>query len=444
MQETDKLILSSFNNVVSLVLVGLLLIFGYTKSPTFMYATIAGSIIFILKPKVIFPAMFIASLSTAVFSIEEGTSIGRYLSLIFIISCVIRLFYEKYRFSSNNVFLFFVLITYCFISTINGRDGRIDPFVSMAINLLVFFAFQKIKDIDFNSTMLVLCYSALGGIILMTLLALKDSSMIMMSRFNMDEEVNANRIGIMMEQLGAICVGYIFFGKKTYLKVLFASGAVMSAWIILMTGSRTALIALLSAILICVLITISLSKGNKRLGSLVTLSIVGIILYLFITYVSGVDSPVLERFQAEDVIERGGTGRIDNGKILMTKIFPDHLLFGSGMGGYNMLELGKSYGLTNLAHNIIIDSLTELGIVGFSLFLIILIPAVKKFFILFRKSRDYCAIILAVFGAIVFNGIGEVVFFEKFFWNDLTLLLVAYNYYNTKKRVNELVYKKQI
>ena len=431
MQKSDNSIFNSYS-LVSLVLAGLLFIFGYTKDPIYMYATLVGAILFVFKPIVLFPVMFFSSLSTAIFSVEEGTSIGRYLSLIFIISCVIRLIYEKYKINYRNLSLFIALIIYCFFSTVSGKDGRIDPFVSMLINLAVFFLFKKIHDIDINNIIRILCFAALGGIIMMALMALKDSSVIMMSRFNMNEEVNANRIGIMMEQLGSLCLGYIFFDNKTYIKLLFSLGAVASVWIILMTGSRTALIALLSAIMICVLITVSTSNKNKKIGTFVSFFIVGLIGYLFVLYISGIDSPILERYTIADVAERGGTGRVDNAMILMTKILPSHLLFGSGMGGYNMLELGRQYGLTNLAHNIIIDPLTELGIVGFCLFLFIMIPATKIYFKMYKESRDYCSIVLVVLTAIVFNGIGEVVFFEKFFWNDLTLLFIAYNYFDRK------------
>jgi len=262
----------------------------------------------------------------------------------------------------------------------------------------------------------------------------------MADRFNLDGSANADNLAMMIEQTGALCIGYALFGKNTIMRIISGVCVFGAVALVLLTGSRTALIALLVAILLCFLVKIkSKDKGAGFINAFIFIFL-GVATYLFVSFVSGIDNPLLDRFSAEDVIETGGAGRMDLIKILLTQIFPDHFLFGSGMGNGNMRVLGRSYGLEHVAHNVIIDPLTQMGIIGFGLFFfLVFLPLIRKYLYLLKNKEPNCIIVLALVTAVVFNGIGEVMFDEKMFWNDFALLALAYNIYCQRVKEKQFI-----
>lgn len=311
------------------------------------------------------------------------------------------------------------------MSIILGYHGGVSFFIIMLTNLLVFFLFQKVEDFDLNNIVDVLCVSSLMAIALLWMYASRDGLFFMSDRFDLDGEANSNNLGMMIEQVGALCAAYAFWGKNSLLRLLSIIGVFASLSLVLMTGSRSALIALLSAALLCLFLITRESTNHKYVSSIFIIIILLSIGYIFVSFVSGIDNPVLDRFSVADVRETGGAGRSSNIKKLLTQIFPDHPLFGSGMGTANMDALGKSYGLSNAAHNIIIDPLTQMGIIGFSIYLFLIIPVLKDLVKLIKSKKSTCIIIAALLVAAVFNGIGEIIFYEKFFWCDMALVALA-------------------
>lgn len=318
-----------------------------------------------------------------------------------------------------------VIIIFTFLSIVLGYNGGVIFFIVMLTNLLVFFLFQKVEDLDLKNIIDVLCVSSLMAIVLLWIYASRDGLFFMSQRFDLDGNANSNNLAMMMEQVGALCVAYAFLGRYSLLRLISLIGVLASVLLILMTGSRSALIALLSSVLLCLFLMNRGSKKHNNVGLIFIIIILLSIGYVFISFISGIDNPILDRFSVADVTDTGGAGRADNIKKLLTEIFPDHLLFGSGMGTANMDALGKSYGLSNAAHNIIIDPLTQMGIIGFSIYLLLLIPVFKALITLIKSKNSTCIIIAALLVAAVFNGIGEIVFYEKFFWCDMVLVVLA-------------------
>lgn len=413
----------------ALSLVGVLLVFAYVKSAALLYLLIGLCVLFINRPDVLFPVMFIAALNSSVFAIESGTSASRYISLLFIVSCSIKLLLEKGKWNNKNIILAVILVVFSFLSTIMGPAGKIDIFVIMLINMLVYFLFQEVQKVDLDKLINVLCFSAFLSVILLLFLARKDGAFLLSDRFNLEEEANSNNLAMMMEQAGALCFGYVMFGKRNWLRILYTLGTVGAIVLILLTGSRSALIALLSAILFCMAAVLFSGKNKNQNGTVIIFILVIIAGFIIVDFVMGMDNPIIDRFSMENINDGGVTHRQDNMKIIVNDIFPHHILFGSGMGTANMVALGRHLGVDNAAHNIIVDPLTQLGVVGFSLFLLLLIPSVRQYLVLYKGRIPVCMIILSAMTAIVFNGVGEVIFYEKLFWNDLALMALAFRQY---------------
>lgn len=408
----------------SLLMVVLLCLFAYTKSVALMWATLSLTVLFITRPDVLFPVMYIASLSGNVFSIESGVSISRYLSLIFVISCFLCLVKQKHEYKRFFLYSFIIIVT--FFSIVLGYDGSITFFVVMLLNLLVLFLFQEVDNVDLKKLFNILCMSSLLSVALLWVFASRDSLFLMSDRFNLEGDANSNNLAMMIQQIGTICFVYIMFGKQALLRIVSILGVLGALALIILTGSRSALLAMIAAMAICVVISIRKTKHAKFLGVIVIVGLLSIVGYFFVTFIAGIDNPVLERFSVEDVRESGGAGREACMRIILTKIFPEHFLFGSGMGNANMMALGKSYGLSHPAHNFIVDPLSQMGIVIYLIYLSFLLPIAIKTVQLLKKGNFDFLFPVVLLVAVVVNGIGEVMFYEKMFWCDLALVVIAY------------------
>jgi len=426
MKKNKVSLLGDGYGLASLLIVVTLCLFAYTKSMALMWATLAFTMIFIARPDVLFPVMYIASLSGNVFSIESGVSISRYLSLIFVVSCFICLLKQKHHFNSNKVFIYTLIIIVTFLSITLGYDGSITFFVVMLLNLLVLFLFQEVENVDLDKLFNILCVSSLLSVALLWYFASRDNLFLMSDRFNLEGDANSNNLAMMIEQIGTMCFAYIMFGKHPILRIVSILGVLGAIALIVLTGSRSALLAMMAAMALCVIVSVRKSKHAKFLGVIIIVGLMTIVGYFFVTFLSGIDNPILERFSIQDVRESGGAGREACMKIILTKIFPEHFLFGSGMGNANMMALGKSYGLSHPSHNFIVDPLSQMGVIVYLLYLSFLLPIFKKTIILLKKGNFDYLIPVALLVAVVVNGIGEVMFYEKMFWCDLALVVIAY------------------
>lgn len=430
MENGLKGILFNKKTICSLLLVSVLLLAAVFKNNALYYAVIIGVVCFIKKTDILFPVYFFSSLSTNFFDMGGGMSIGRFLSLLFIISCLFNLIREKKLIYKDFQYVF-LLIVFTFLSGILGYGNDIIIFINMLINLLVFYLFSKIKNVDLDWLLIVLAFSSLLMVGVLLHFFLTNGALLLDERFNMEGDVNANRIAMMSEQCGSILLGYVFLGKHRLLKALFIVPSFLAIFIIIVTGSRSALIGLSAASLVCMWLFFT---NRKSTGVVVLILVIALGCVVFRPLLK-TDSLVTERFSVDDVVESGGTGRLDNAKDLFT-LFPNHLLFGSGIGAKNMQALIRQSGLHgDAAHNIIIDPLTQMGIIGFALYLILIISVIRKEVFLFGRRIGQVSILLLPFVAATFNGVGEIVFYEKLFWNDMAVIMLTYNTLLREKRI---------
>lgn len=430
MQDNKFNLFRDFDTFSSLLLVVLLVFAAYFRSTTLYYTIVGLSLFYIRKPVVIFPVFFIATMSDTFFAIRVGLSVGRFLSLIMIASCVVRWHICRVQLNSNNFILAVVLVVFTAFSAWLGYDGGSNIIIIMLMNLSVFFLFSRIPDVDLTKLMVVLSIGVFLFLIMMYLKASLEGAFLFEERYNANDEVNSNRLAIMAEQCGAVLLGFSFFFENKKLKfvnilrLLYVLGVIIAGYLILATGSRSGLLALLGALFLCVLLVVVKRKGKRN--NLIILIVV-VVLGVVYTAVSKMDNKIMDRYTVENVQSNGGAGRADNAEVVLA-IFQDHLLFGSGIGTRNMHVLIKKSGYYgDASHNIIIDPLTQMGIIGFGLYLILILQVIRKGFRITKSKEVAYFMAIIPFVAAVINGIGEVIFYEKLFWNDMALLVLAYN-----------------
>lgn len=420
-----------FDDIMALVIVILLIMMARTHQSVYFYTAMGCCLLCISKPLVLIPGYMMSSLSTSYFAVSEGMGAGRYMTILLIISYFISSIRKGENVLQDKYFgIIFVLIVSCFFSALIGPAQDYNTPIQMTMNLIVFLFIQKMEDVKINRLIshIVIAFSLLAVSIFAE--AMMNSVFLFEQRYqgvgaDDDAGVNSNRMAIMLEQCGAMCIACFMYYKNYIVKGFLLACVFACVFVIIATGSRTGLIALLVAIAFSIIVIGGVDKRKIVIPFLCLL----VSAYFLVVYLSSVNSPVLERFTFSSVDETGGSGRREGSYIIMTKFFPDNFLFGSGIGGANMLYYSGKYGFSSLCHNIIYDPLSQLGILIYCLFLYFLIPVYKKIYIFIKKNPSV-SVFGGLFVAITINGIGETIFYEKYFWNDLALCLLCYRQYN--------------
>ncbi len=416
---------SIFPDIIAVLLPILLALMTYLDNIYLLYVILGGCLLFIGKPEVLLPVYICASLSSGFFAIGDGLSARRFISLLLILSGLLKFIKRRKPIRGNGFIWLIILSLFSFFSTLLGYDGSLEFFFIIIQSLIIFYLFSEFDDFDYEHLFFIITISIVFCIIAIVAKAIDTHAFLFSKRFqDLENGLNANNLAMMIEQCGAIMFAAFLFGKNKILNIIGIVFTVVCLVLVITTGSRSGLIGLVAAVLLGLFLDRRVNK-QKFILALSLISILGIIAF---SLISDSDSLVVARFNAEDVVESGGTYRVENNHTILYRILPDHLLFGSGMGGANMKALGEQYALNNLAHNIVVDPLSQMGVVGFLLFMCALYPVLKKSIYVARKAPNsfYLFPLLPLFAAIS-NGIGETVFYEAFFWNDLMLTVLAYN-----------------
>jgi O-antigen ligase len=156
-------------------------------------------------------------------------------------------------------------------------------------------------------------------------------------------------------------------GKLTLLLIILFSLSFFMA----LTGSRGPLLALFISILVSLSIYQRKSNSTKELIfiNLIVLVSVSIILYHLLP---------------EDILQRLTSGDINNQRTSIIRLFAileglnnfkQNILFGVGFGAYEFTTI--TFGKISYPHNIFIELLSETGVIGITLFSIILVSTIR-------------------------------------------------------------------
>lgn len=401
-----------------------LLLMVFTKNTYFIYAMFGIGILSIRQPVSILPVYFLSSLSTSYFAISDGYSAGRYLSILLIVSLLIHVLNNKRNKFINVTFICVVLILYDFLSAFFSITGNLDTSFLMLQNFIVLILLSY-SSLDVRKILISYAITCLMACIVITLQFYQSGVIFLLENRLTIDDINSNRIAMMMAQVvGSISLP-LFISKKKILKISSFSFICIAVYIMILTGSRSALIGV---ILSTIIIIVIYRKYNIK--SILYTSIILFIAISFGDLMYNKNTILKDRYNYENIIETGGTGRLDKHKIIYKNIIPNYPLFGVGIGGKNIIAAGSKYGLDRPAHSIITDPLSQLGIIGFSLHLFLLILIIHRLMTrtyINDRWKSYACFILFLIMISCFNGIGETIFYEKFFWNNFALACLLIN-----------------
>ena len=170
--------------------------------------------------------------------------------------------------------------------------------------------------------------------------------------------------------------------NRLWRKIIAVVELVVYISVALLTGSRGGTIALLAGIVLFVVFS------NKKIVNIKTIAIVSIVaaaLYIGATFLS---EDILVRFTIENVSATGGTGRTriwENAFILFGKSDLLRKVFGQGVG--NTVCAWSHYGIleAHVCHNMFIESLIELGVVGLIAYIAMIFEFIKTAYKYFDK-----------------------------------------------------------
>lgn len=322
-----------------------------------------------------------------------------------------------YRIIYVGFWLLYGLITYLWAID----ETRWQSYYSIYLNnALMFLLFSMISFTKHEAKVLKKSMIFGVGALLLYMTFIPDA--VVYSAYQNRLTLNAGADGLDQNYLAALMLisfGIVFYNlcnvkQKKFHKILSIIFCVTVAYYILLTGSRSGLIA----VLLIALLSINTSwKTRLSIGIPVTILIL-VVLPLVARYIP---EELMERFSLKALTghEAESGTRLLIWKKALTSIKDLKWICGHGVGASqtvigNILGLGKDMGI----HNHYIAMLVEVGISGF---LLINIPIFKMIKDMLKKDKS---IAIAFFGILLMAFFLDVLT-TKFFWSAMILLSVC-------------------
>ena len=196
--------------------------------------------------------------------------------------------------------------------------------------------------------------------------------------------------GLITEDPNYFCA-YLLFGVVNSLQILLSKGKLIKKitasieigvyfLVVLLTGSRGGLLALGTS-LIAMLILWERPSFRVIFKKII---IIGLFVILFISLSKHLAPEIARRFTIDNVIESGGSHRMDiwmQGIDAFRKASIFNQLFGYGSSSIRTVFINGNYQIINVMHNVFLETLVELGVIGFLLYFFYLTSLVKTTFI---------------------------------------------------------------
>ena len=361
----------------------------------------------------------------------SGASVSRYLVIFFIAGAAMAIL-QKGSITKNSLYILLLMafgIVLSFYYTYNKSSFPITYVFNLTLTIAM-MNYSKVSAEDISKHFSKYAMLALAFVYLLFIQNGFDS-LAEGSRMSISENVNSNELAMGLAIVMTLLVSDLLLYKKyALIKICFVGANLVALFL---TGSRTALIAAVSATF---LLYLFYTKGHNSKRTAFFLLIVSTALLVLIYNHLQKQFPVLmDRFTAENVEESGGTGRLDVWKNYFIHFFPKYWLFGMGYDPNNLYYALASINVeAHGAHNILVEILSRSGVVGLILYIVCF---VKFFFITLKNLRTnkFMLLPLAIVLTTLINGIGENVLVARFLWFGIGLgylFLNAANIENNK------------
>lgn len=316
-------------------------------------------------------------------SFQIGT-IGSFLKIVALLPLALSLldlkkFRIRFSLTLGVQFLFWMLAMVSLLYSVNP-DKTFSSVKALSLNLALVFLLGVVEE--YNPRELKFMNEALiagGWLTILLMLLFSDTSAdgrltLLLGGENQDQ----NYIN------GYFLYTFSWHGSKFLLdkRKLHSIPTIFILSIVLLTGSRGALLAFILAFFSIICVYFASSKHRIRNIMLVALLIV-ILLWVFDLILAQMPESVARRFSWDYIAEKGSTGRTRVWEFLLGHFAQDNILrmlFGHGYGTTSLVNTLNG----RVAHNLYIDNLITLGVIGLLLQISIQVSIV---YILLRKKQ---------------------------------------------------------
>jgi len=433
-----RLDLGTISYVIIAVTLGLIFLTTKGESTVLSVMIIAIAVIIgIPRPEVLFPVFFVVSLSGDYFGAFPGVGFTRVFGIIIFIGALRRVIASGRVKQKYWKYCILIALT-TFISYLNAYVDSFANLMTILLNLIMLFSLTNLnltkeeleklfKRTYFATIIAILFFIAL--LIFNPYIYVRSDAQGMTVAANL----NPNTFSQMMAQLGAFCFGYGYVSDQKRAKNLFAYAlGFICMYSVIVSGSRAGTLAIILGTFCTILIYLAVKgRSVKHFIMYMLITLVGLAIY----YAALATNPHLaDRMNLASIIETGGSGRWTYIQTQVLYVIPEHLIFGVGIGTSNeVAAMSQYYSYTPLSStNIIFSMLTQVGIIGFSAFVLFFRKVIKDA-ITEMKCNPLLLIPLILIIVAIFNGFGEVVFHERYFWNALSLVALCIVTYNSAR-----------
>lgn len=302
------------------------------------------------------------------------------------------LFSIKFVKVDRQIFWIFLFLFYCIFSLIYSPSVQTSTseLTSILLNYALVFVVCSFKEYNDKEKKLLFNSIVISGIFMVALTLLFPSYDIT-GRLSIkigDSTQDENYInGYILFTYIAIIYS-LFFKKKKIIPLILLFALIAFT---IMTGSRGALIAELVMLVIFIFISIKNMKNPRlKLLSIISLSVIMLVLVLFYENILSLFPPeVAKRFTFNYIQENGATNRENLWLKTWNAYCSGNLfnwLFGFGIGTVKLYTGGK------VTHNVFLQFLLELGIIGLLIFILLLISFLRCAL----KSKNYMMFTLLI------------------------------------------------
>ena len=386
-----------------------------------IYASIFVLILYsllVFNPEELVGPLLFMTVFDEFFLVSPGQSYSRFLSIMFLVGCVL-----KFAKKTNNLVFDYYDILLLLSSTISIVLSFIPfatytsfPLTFLSNVMLCFF----LKRCECSRGFLfdrVKLYLILSFFVFLILSIINIKSIFDSSKLIIDSSVNENEFAFSLSFLFSCFVPFLYWSKRH--KLFYFVSLFLLVVMVLLTGSRTSLIAAFGSLIIITFIYFY--KKNKVINFVYAVFSLFVVAFITFGVLKYFFPSTIERFSISSVLESGGTHRLEIWNIFFYKVFPNRWLLGVGFDPRNFKNiiesfLGKPYG----AHNFIVEILGYSGIVGGVVFFVTIFnPFIRL--LQFVKKQPMILVPLSMLSCVIIDGIGENILLSRFLWISIGL-----------------------
>lgn len=414
-----------FSNALSLFITALWVISG---NQSYLYLLTGSVFLSVFYPLSLVPQMIFLLQFVNIMTTDETRIIHIAVAPLFLISGAFSALINSRKFDVNLMSMVLVMLsTVCISFSFNlnsERGGDLVFLGEMFVYLPSMLLLSNMRVGNIDDFVNVLTAWALAILLLVLYKFLNDplSMMFRGKRLALGEKTDPNNFGSFLAMCSVFLLGRFFVCRSKLLKVSLLFMFVVALILIILTGSRTALVAFGGGVFVSVLLFRGIKLRKKIL--LIIFTVVAVA-----TSLSFAPESMLGRFSAESVYETGGTGRTIIWRRGLSGISAGSLWFGEATDRV-FLGVGVK---RDFAHNFFFEILFATGVVGLFCFSAFFILTTKRIVEGLREKSGYGYMILPAIMLFTyfFSGVGLNLMASHVPWYLIGLGLMFLKHYNT-------------